>query len=191
MSQSPIVREWRNTPLTPMNTQTLRLNEHQVILERGGLRTSSESVYLSTVIDVNTSQSILQKGRHIGAVNVRFNGPNGRGVLMIEDFPEFREIADAINAGAGLARARAMQAQRTTTQNITYSGGIVNATQQLPTPPGPQFQPSAQLAQSQASALPAAPDPFEQLEKLGKLRDAGIISEEDFQAKKSEWLSKM
>ncbi|MHA7209520.1 DUF4429 domain-containing protein [Arthrobacter sp. MDT1-65] len=39
--------------------------------------------------------------------------------------------------------------------------------------------------------VPAPDDVFAQLEKLGKLRDAGIVSESEFQAKKAELLSRM
>ncbi|MDQ3527982.1 MAG: SHOCT domain-containing protein [Actinomycetota bacterium] len=37
----------------------------------------------------------------------------------------------------------------------------------------------------------ASPDPIEQLQKLGQLRDAGILTEDEFLAKKSEILSRM
>jgi len=39
-------------------------------------------------------------------------------------------------------------------------------------------------------ALQAA-DPLEQLRKLGELRDAGVLSEEEFAAKKADILSRM
>ena len=40
------------------------------------------------------------------------------------------------------------------------------------------------------SAVPAS-DPAEALQKIGKLRDDGVITEDDFQAKKSELLARM
>ncbi|MDO4608972.1 MAG: SHOCT domain-containing protein [Clostridia bacterium] len=42
-----------------------------------------------------------------------------------------------------------------------------------------------------AAPQPAAADPLEQLEKLNKLKDAGIISEDEFNAKKADILSKL
>jgi hypothetical protein len=42
-----------------------------------------------------------------------------------------------------------------------------------------------------AAAPPAAPDIPEQIRKLGELRDAGILSNEEFEAKKAELLSRM
>lgn len=43
----------------------------------------------------------------------------------------------------------------------------------------------------QAHAAPTAPSITEQLEKLGELRDRGVLSEEEFQAKKAELLQRM
>ena len=44
-----------------------------------------------------------------------------------------------------------------------------------------------------AGALPAAPapDPMEQLRKLGQLRDAGIVTQEEFDAKKADILARI
>ncbi len=47
-----------------------------------------------------------------------------------------------------------------------------------------------QVAAPEAAA-PAAADPLEQLKKLGELRDAGILSEEEFAAKKADILGRM
>ena len=40
-------------------------------------------------------------------------------------------------------------------------------------------------------AAPAQDDPLAQLEKLSKLKDAGIISEDEFNVKKADLLSKL
>ena len=56
----------------------------------------------------------------------------------------------------------------------------------------PQQQPPQQPQQPQQAA-PAAgdPSPIEQLERLGKLRDAGIVTAEEFEAKKAELLKRL
>ena len=41
------------------------------------------------------------------------------------------------------------------------------------------------------ASVPASPDHLGQLKQLGELRDAGVISEGEFEAKKSEILSRM
>jgi len=47
------------------------------------------------------------------------------------------------------------------------------------------------VVQVSAPEAAAAPDPLEQLKKLGELRDAGILSEDEFNAKKADILSRM
>jgi membrane protease subunit (stomatin/prohibitin family) len=46
------------------------------------------------------------------------------------------------------------------------------------------------LLAGQATSAPANPDPAEQLQKLKQLLDAGVITAEDFEAKKKAWLDK-
>ena len=41
------------------------------------------------------------------------------------------------------------------------------------------------------AAVTAGPDVYEQLKKLGELRDAGILTEEEFAAKKQSLLDQM
>lgn len=47
-----------------------------------------------------------------------------------------------------------------------------------------------QLRQAEPTA-PAAPDPIEQLRRLAELRDAGVVTPAEFEAKKAEMLSRM
>jgi len=47
------------------------------------------------------------------------------------------------------------------------------------------------VVQVSAPETVVAPDPLEQLKKLGELRDAGILSEDEFSAKKADILSRM
>ena len=51
--------------------------------------------------------------------------------------------------------------------------------------------PAAAPAASAESPTPAARDPVERLKKLAELRDAGILTEEEFQAKKKELLPEL
>jgi len=50
--------------------------------------------------------------------------------------------------------------------------------------------PAAASAPTTAST-PATSDPMEKLKKLGELHDAGILTEEEFSAKKADTLSKI
>lgn len=63
-------------------------------------------------------------------------------------------------------------------------------------PPVPAPQPAAPAPQPLANATTGQPTPsmtdiFELIEKLGALRDKGFVSEEEFNAKKSELLSRL
>lgn len=49
----------------------------------------------------------------------------------------------------------------------------------------------AQMTQAKAASAPPAPDVVAQLQQLGQLRDSGIITEEEFNAKKAELLGRM
>jgi membrane protease subunit (stomatin/prohibitin family) len=52
-----------------------------------------------------------------------------------------------------------------------------------------QQQPQAyQQAPPAAAPAPAAPDPIEQLEKLGELRDKGVLTEAEFEEQKAQLL---
>ena len=42
-----------------------------------------------------------------------------------------------------------------------------------------------------STVAPAAPDPMEQLRKLGQLRDAGVLTDAEFEAKKTELLARL
>jgi hypothetical protein len=47
------------------------------------------------------------------------------------------------------------------------------------------------VAAPQGSEGSATPDPMDQLKKLGGLRDAGVLTEQEFEAKKAELLGRM
>lgn len=52
-------------------------------------------------------------------------------------------------------------------------------------------QPAPTAPEAAAPPSAAAPDPIEQLKRLGELRDAGIVTDAEFEAKKAELLSRM
>ncbi len=49
----------------------------------------------------------------------------------------------------------------------------------------------AAITQGRSEAHPQAPDPIDRLRKLGELRDAGLLTPEEFEAKKADLLSRM
>lgn len=54
-----------------------------------------------------------------------------------------------------------------------------------------QAAPGLPTTSAESSSAPAGDDPFAQIERLGELRNYGLLSEEEFQAKKAEILRKM
>ncbi|QZY53403.1 SHOCT domain-containing protein [Leucobacter tenebrionis] len=56
---------------------------------------------------------------------------------------------------------------------------------------GSSTQVNVNVAQQTTTAAPAAPDAAAQLQQLAGLRDAGILSEAEFEAKKTEILARM
>jgi len=74
----------------------------------------------------------------------------------------------------------------------TYSGTADAAMRQaMAGAPGVPTTPGAPGAPLRAATTPSVDGPAERLEKLAKLRDAGIITAEDFEAKKADLLSQM
>jgi len=90
----------------------------------------------------------------------------------MEDIPNFREGQRIINETAHAARL-AIQKHRNT---VRYEG--VHPTLAVTTSPTNE-------------GASGAPDPIEQLKQLAQLRDAGVVTEEEFQAKKTEILSRL
>ncbi len=60
----------------------------------------------------------------------------------------------------------------------------------MPQPPMPQ-PPTAQPVHSASAPSPAGPDVYEQLRKLGELRDLGVVTGEEFEQKKRELLARI
>jgi hypothetical protein len=84
-----------------------------------------------------------------------------------------------LNEVAAAARAHLRTAQNTSTVN--YQGAPPFA--------APQSSPPAEEGQEQP--VIQAVDYVAQLEKLGQLRDAGVLTDEEFQAKKIEMLRRI
>ena len=82
-------------------------------------------------------------------------------------------------------RAAQEQAQQA---SIAAAGGDMAAVQQ-----GMQatYANSADEAYRQARAAQAAEDPAAKLKKLGEMKESGLISEDEFQAKRAEVLAEM
>lgn len=172
-------------PLTGLGAIKVRVNPQYLFFEKGGLRTDSQQVPLAYVTDVDANQSMQQKVRQVGTLRVHVQRGGGVETVLLEDLPDFREGVRIINELAHNARMYEQRAQNT--QTVNYQGQPFQQgppPQQMPQHQAPPQQPPVPQ-QSPADAV------FAQLEKLGEMKDKGWISDEEFQAKKTELLGRL
>ena len=165
-------------PLTGIGAGKYRLTAHYLFFEKGTLTTDSQQVPIAAVQDVDVKQSMTQKTRNVGTIIVRIQRLHGLEVVRLEDITDFREGQRLINETAHAARYVIQRNQNT----MRYEG----------VSPGMAHAPVPSPAPAQVSAPPAVDVPLtDQLVKLGELRDAGILTEEEFAAKKADILSRI
>ncbi|MBD0862459.1 SHOCT domain-containing protein [Gordonia sp. zg691] len=117
---------------------------------------------------------MVQKSRGVGDIVVHIHRQSGVEQVVLNDVPSPRQAVDTINRVAHQARINE--------HNLANTRHFTSGT--------PTAATSESAAHSAASA-PAQVDAIEQIRKLGELRDAGILTEDEFTQKKSEILSRM
>lgn len=157
-------------PLTGIGAGRYKLTDQYLFFEKGTLRTDSQQVPVGSIVDVDVKQSMSQKARGVGTVVVHVQRGTGVEVVSMDDIPNPRDAQRIINETAYAAKLVIQQNQNT----MRYEGA----------------HPAAATPQP-AAAAPAAVDPMAQLRQLGELRDAGILTEEEFASKKAEILSRL
>lgn len=159
-------------PITGLGAGRYWMDSRHLYFERGMLSTNSQQVPLHLVMDVDVKQTMVQKARGVFSVYVHVNRTSYVERVLMEDVPDGRAAQRVINEAAHAERVRLQQAQNT----MRYQGG-------------------SPVAWSGMKAEPAVGqterDPIAQLKELGTLRDAGIVTEEEFAAKKAEILARM
>lgn len=166
-------------PITGVGAVKVRMNQEYLFFEKGTLRTDSQQIPLSLIVDVDAKQTMTQKARGVGSVFVHVQRPNGvREVAVLDDLPDFRDAVSRINDASRQARFHAHTIQNT--QHINYHG----------LPPAPAVQPAAGAVQP-APARNSADEILAQIERLGELRDKGFITGDDFDQKKADLLSRL
>ena len=88
------------------------------------------------------------------------------------------------------AKEQAAYQETATQQQLAEQQAQIDAMQQQQqyAPPPQQYAPPQEQYAPPAPAQPAAPSYVDELQKLASLRDQGIISAEDFEAKKKQLL---
>jgi hypothetical protein len=165
-----------------------RITKDRVWIESGLLGTRTESVPLWSIKDMDVRIAVWQQGKDVGDVVLNLEDPTyGAGQDMfnlsgnIEGTTSGQAVLDNIEGPYAvldllsplISEART---KKTVERQSTY---VHNMT------PGAPY--GAPMAAPPPQAAPQ-PDMVDQLRKLGDLRDAGILTEEEFAAQKAKLL---
>lgn len=186
-----------------LTTGRYSLDIYYLHLAKGTLRTDAQQVAAADVVDVDVRQSMTQKVRGVYTVTVHVQRGATREVVTMDDIADGPGAQRVINATARDARLalehRSIQidglrhqATNTVRREISYEMAG----------PAPSVAPVRALTAAVAQVAPeitvdaveigARPeDLFEQITKLASLRDAGILTDEEFSSKKADILSRM
>nr|WP_246256512.1 PH domain-containing protein [Pseudarthrobacter oxydans] len=150
-----------------------RLTRHHLYFESGVLRTDSQQIPVEHIADIDVSQTIIQKARGVSNVVVHLQRPNGGAeVVIMENLSDGKAVQDVLNQAV---RARKSELMREATTH-TYLGG---------------HAPDAPRGATPQPAEEKKPDIIEQISKLGELLKSGILTQEEFDAKKAELLRRL
>lgn len=167
----------KGKPLTGVGAGRYKLTEKHLFFETGALRTDSQQIPIAQVTDVDIKQSMSQKARGVANMFIHVERAQGNETVEVRDVPEFREGQRLINETAHSARLARQRHENT----MRYEGvhpGMQGAAAATPAPAAPETG-------------SAEADPMDQLERLGKLRDSGVVTDEEFNQKKAEILSRL
>jgi hypothetical protein len=163
-----------------------RITKDRVWIESGLLGTRAESVPLWAIKDMDVRQAVWQRGKDIGDVVLNLEDPSlganqdmfnmtgniegtTSGQTVLDNIENPYQVLDIL--APLVSEARSKKTMERQSQFVHHMN-----------PPG--------FGVPQAPQPPAAPqvDMVEQLRKLGELRDAGILTDEEFAAQKAKIL---
>ncbi|MEV1198475.1 SHOCT domain-containing protein [Microbispora rosea] len=153
-----------------------RLTTFHLYFERGMLSTDSQQVPVHMVADIDVRQTMTQKARGVGDVIVHVHRPTGYERAVLESVHDPRGVAQVINQAAHQARMREQHAAHAMRYPTVVP--IMPAAPQMPPAPAP-------------APAPGGEDLVAQLERLGKLVESGVLTREEFEAKKAEILRRL
>jgi hypothetical protein len=166
-----------------------RITKDRVWIESGLLGTRTESVPLWAIRDMDVRTAVWQQGKDVGDVVLNLEDPAyGAGQDMfnltgnVEGTTNGQVVLDNVEGPYAvldllaplISEARTKKTIERQSQYLHVNPGMPAAFGAAATPP-----PAAPAAQN---------DMVEQLRKLGELRDAGILTEEEFAAQKAKVL---
>lgn len=170
-----VLWEGASSQLTGIGGGRFRLTRHHLYFESGILRTDSQQIPVEHIYDVDVSQTMMQKGRGVFNVQLHLNRPNGVSeVMVMENLTDGKGVQGVINEAV---RARKLELVRETTTH-TYLGA--NQPPQIP-----QVAPASQQPEAKQ------PDIIEQISRLGELLKMGVLTQDEFDTKKADLLSRL
>jgi hypothetical protein len=170
-----------------------RITRDRVWIESGLLGTRTESVPLWAINDMDVRQAVWQRGNDIGDVVLNLDDPSygaktdmfnlsgnvegtTTGQVVLDNVESPYAVMDILAPLISEARSKKMMERQSTYVHNMTPGMPYGAPPTQPTP----FPAAAPAPQT---------DMVEQLRKLGELRDAGILTEEEFAAQKAKILA--
>lgn len=163
----------KGQPLSGLGAGRYRLTSTTLFFEHGTFTTNAQQVPTNQLFDIDLRQSMVQKSRGVGDIVVHIHRQTGVEQVVLTDVPSPRQAVDTINRVAHQARINA--------HNLANTRHFTSAAPALTADVGVQ---STDPAHNQSDAI-------DQIRKLGELRDAGILTEEEFTEKKTQILSRM
>ncbi|WP_113839007.1 PH domain-containing protein [Blastococcus sp. TF02A-26] len=164
-----------------------RITRDRIWIESGLLGTRTESVPLWAVRDMDIRQAVWQRGKDVGDLVLGLDDPaygvqqstfdlnavpehgHTSGQVVLDDIEGPQQVYDLLAPLVSEARQK-----KTVERQSQYVHHMT---------PGPATTPPPS-----APAAAPQPDLIEQLRRLGELRDAGILTEEEFAAQKAKLL---
>jgi hypothetical protein len=170
-----------------------RITKDRVWIESGVLGTRTESVPLWAVRDMDVRQAVWQRGKDVGDVVLNLEDPaygahqdmfnltgapesgTTSGQVVLDNIERPYTVHDLLAPLVSEARHK---------KTIERQSSYVH----MQPPYGAPVAPPVPAAPAPAPAAPQV-DLVEQLRKLGELRDAGILTEDEFAAQKAKLLA--
>ena len=159
-------------PLTGVGAGRYWMDDRYLYFEKGTLRTDSQQVLLSDVVDVDVNQTMAQKARGVFTLSVHVQRAGHREIVVMVDIPDGRAAQRTINDAAHAARAALQRAQNT----VRYEGQVA-----APIP--------AAVPQESTPPQSGSDDFMEKLKQLGEMKTAGLLTDEEFAAAKAKLLA--
>ena len=172
-----------------------RITRDRVWIESGLLGTRTESVPLWAIRDMDIRQAVWQRGKDVGDVVLNLEDPaygasqdvfsmtgapeqgTTSGQVVLDDVENPHGVYDILAPLVSEARHKKTMERQSQYLHVNpgTAGGVFGAPPTVPTPATPP-------------AGAGSGDLVDQLRRLGELRDAGILTEDEFAAQKAKLL---